>query len=142
MKATIILADAASQHPDGTFSLLRGGISTVTVPLGQPVFFHGAFIARVAAELSEAGPHSFEVKVINHDGKRVAPPIQGEFVVPDGGGGTQFIVHFNLALPDYGRYQFALLIDNQESDSWPFIALKPQAETAAQQHKVKHDNYN
>lgn len=123
MEAFIILADAATEHPDGTFSLLRGGVDQVFAP-GEPVFFRGGLVARIKSTVSEAGEHSFALKCTNFDGGAIIPPIEGGFVVPDNGGGTQFVLNFGFRLPKFGKYVFALLIDNQEMDSWTVTALK------------------
>ncbi len=63
MKAMLMLATRtrASHHPDGTFSLLRGGITEVTVPPGEPGAFRAALVARVVGAASEAGKHDFRI---------------------------------------------------------------------------------
>lgn len=127
MKAWILLADAASAHPDGTFSLLRGGITELNVPRGQPLVFQGAFVARVSGSIGDAGPHQLAIRVTNEDGKSVAPNLDGAFTIPPGGGATQVVARFNLSFPAYGRYTFFLTIDRQQADSWDIRAQEPPA---------------
>ena len=61
MNGRIILADHASAHPDGTFSLLRAGIDRLTVN-DKPYSFTGALVARITSELSDEGNHNFEIR--------------------------------------------------------------------------------
>ena len=123
MDAFILLADAATDHPDGTFSLLRAWIDNVFAA-GEPVFFRGALVARIKASVNEAGKHDFAVKCSNFDGGSIMEPIQGGFVVPEEGGGSQFVVNFGIRLPKFGKYVFALLINNKEKDTWTITATK------------------
>ena len=123
MDAVLLLADAASQHPDGTFSVLRAGVDRVFGPT-EPVQFRGALIARVKATLNEAGEHGFSLRCTDFDGAAVMPAIEGRFVSPPHGGGMQFIVNCALQLPRYGKYQFSLSIDGEEQDSWTLAATK------------------
>jgi len=125
VKAWILLADAASAHPDGTFSLLRGGITELNVPRGQPLAFQGAFVVRVFGSIGDAGPHELAIRVTSEDGKSVAPNLQGNFNIPPGGGATQVVASFNLIFPAYGRYTFFLTIDRQQADSWEIKAQEP-----------------
>src|SRR5262245_42940969 len=127
MKAFILLADAASAHPDGTFSLLRGGITEVNVPMGQALVFHGAFVVRIVGTLADAGQHTMAIKVITEDGKSVAPDVQGQFAIPAGGGATQVVASFNMVLPAYGKYVFWLSVDRAEADSWEMRVREPAA---------------
>ena len=127
MKAWIVLADAASAHPDGTFSLLRGGITELNVPKGQPLVFQAAFVARVLGSIGDAGEHRLEIRVTNEDGQPVAPNVEGSFSIPAGGGATQVVASFNLRFPEYGRYTFWLTIDRQQADSWEIRAQEPPA---------------
>ena len=125
MKAFILLSDAASAHPDGTFSLLRAGITDVNIPQGQPLVFHGAFVARIVGTSGDAGAHALAIRVMTQDGKAVAPDVQGQFSIPDGGGATQVVANFNLLFPAHGRYTFWLSVDRNEADSWEVRVREP-----------------
>jgi hypothetical protein len=125
MDAFLLLADAASQHPDGTFSVLRAGVDRVFGP-AEPVQFRGALIARVKATLNETGEHAFSLRCTDFDGTAVMPPIQGRFLVPQHGGGMQFVVNCALQLPRFGQYAFSLLIDGQEQDFWHLTAVRTE----------------
>jgi hypothetical protein len=118
MEGFLLLADAARNHPDGTFSLLRGGIDRVNAAPNQPIFFRGAFIARIVGSLGEAGPHEFRVRLLNEDGQSIFPDVAGGFTIPEQGGATNAVVDFNVILPRYGRYTFFLLVDRQQLATW------------------------
>ena len=118
MKGFLLLADAARAHPDGTFSLLRGGVDQVFSPRTQPFQFRGSVVARIMGDLSEAGAHDFQLRILNEDGQAIVPEITGQFSIPDGGGVGVAIMDFALILPSYGRYTFALNVDKQKLDSW------------------------
>ena len=124
MKGFLLVADSASTHPDGTFSLLRGGIDRIQVPRTQPIHFRGAVIVRVTGELSEAGEHDFKLRFINEDGETIAPDTDGQVRVPDGGGSALAVLNFALTLPDVGRYSFALLVDRQQLAVWEVQASR------------------
>jgi hypothetical protein len=122
VKAVLILADAASGHPDHTFSLLRGGITEMSVPRNQPVVFRGALVARVTGIRAEAGKHDFRIVCVDEDGKQVAPPLQGNLEVPPQGGNAHIVLNMQLTFPRPGRYQFSIVVDRSELDVWEFEA--------------------
>lgn len=122
MRAALILADAATGHPDGTFSLLRGGITQVNIPPNRPVLFKGALVARVEGTRGEAGKHKFKIVCVTEDGGEVAPPIEGELEIPPQGGAANVVMNMQLAFPKLGNYEFAILIDKQQQAVWPLEA--------------------
>jgi len=79
MKAKLLLADAAVNHPDGTFSQLRGGIERIYVAPNKPPFLKAALIARIEATVGEKGKHSFRLVCIDEDGSSVLPDLEGNF---------------------------------------------------------------
>jgi hypothetical protein len=122
MKAVILMADAASAHPDGTFSLLRGGVTEVNIPRGQPILFRGAFVLRVTGTGAEEGSHRLRIRILSEDGQPVAPDMDGEFVIPRGGGATQVVANFAIVFPRHGRYTFAVTVDGSERETWEMRA--------------------
>ena len=127
MKGIIIVADAARVHSDNTFSMLRGGIDRVYAPRTKPIHFRGSFLTRISGALSEAGPHDFQLRLMNEDGQSIAPDINGQFTVPEGGGSAIAAGDFGLVLPAYGRYTFALRVDRQELATWEVHAVETPA---------------
>ena len=122
MKAQLIMADAATTHPDGTFSLLRGGISQINIPRNSPIVFRGALAARISASPSERGAHTFRVVCADQDGGLIGHEMTGNFsIAPEGGAGC-VVVMIELILPRLGKYQFSLSVDGHEMDTWPLEA--------------------
>src|SRR3990167_5274284 len=118
VKAFLLLADAAKPHPDGTFSLLRGGISELHVPSNKPVTFKGSVVARIVGNLGESGPHEFKMVCVNEDGASVAPDLSGNFDFPSKGGTVHLIWDLQLVLPKHGMYEFSIAVDKHQLDVW------------------------
>ena len=116
MKASIILADAVSANPDGTFSLLRGGIDRVRIPNGQPCVFRGGIVTRVTASTSEIGAHDFKIMCVDDDGVSVMPPLSGKFNIKEAGGAV-LAASLQMTFPKPGRYSFSVTINKQELDT-------------------------
>jgi hypothetical protein len=117
MKAKMILAEAATPHPDGTISMLRAGITHVWG--SQPPFtFEGCLVIRVEAELTDHGPHNFDVNCLDEDGRPMMPALKGQFEVPHGGGVSNIILGMGLGFPKAGRFTFCVRIDNVDHDRW------------------------
>lgn len=116
MEATMILAEAVTIHPDGTFSMLRGGISHAWGQL--PLRFKGAVLVHFRAELSENGPHEWGLCMIDQDGKDVMPRVQGSFQVPPGGGSGSFAMDFICSFSEYGECSLRLTLGRQEEKRW------------------------
>ena len=131
MKATLLLCDAASAHPDGTFSLLRGGITDVNVPPNRPVVFRGALVARITGTRGEAGKHRFRIVCLTEDGAEVAPPVEGDFDVPKAGGNANICLSLQMALPRIGEYEFSIMVDGHQLDVWPLKALEIRPDSGA-----------
>jgi len=127
MRGVLLIADAARVHPDGTFSILRGGVNRVQAPRSAPIHFRGSVVVRVAGDLAEAGPHEIRLRVLNQDGHSIQPDVTAQVHIGDGGGSAVAVIDFSFLLPGYGRYTFALLIDDQRADSWEVRAEEPEA---------------
>jgi hypothetical protein len=119
MDVTLILADAARVHPDNTFSLLRGGITTVSVPKNAPVLFKGSLLVRVSGQPSEAGPHEVRIVCVDEDGSQVGQEISGTFEIAPKGGSVQIVVDMSMIMPRHGTYEFAVTVDRQQMARWP-----------------------
>lgn len=124
MKAFLLFADAARTHPDGTFSVLRGGIDRLETPPSQPAVLKGTLLLRTRAALSEVGKHRFVIRFQNADGQRIAPDLEGEFEIPEGGGSGQLALDVHFTLPEFGRFQFSVSIDGVEHDTWTISSEK------------------
>lgn len=109
--AQLLFAEAATQHPDGTFSVLRGGITAVwaTAP---PIALDGVLVARIIADSADRGSHEFDLACMDEDGKPGGPTLKGQFDVPTGGGNVNLIMGYAMRFPKHGRYTFNLRVDN------------------------------
>ena len=127
MKASILLADAARAHGDGTFSVLRGGVDVLNVPLGEPIVFRGSAVIRVLGSIGEQGDHVFKVRFVNEDGQSISPDIAGGFAIPSAGGTALIVFDFQLFLPRYGRYSFTIAVDSHQLDDLVVTAKEADA---------------
>lgn len=126
MRGTVIVAESASVHPDGTFSMLRGHITQVSgpqFPLGLP----GALVILIEAEAAEDGPHNFEIRGMDEDGKEGGPRLSAQFNVPKGGGNVALTFGFDLQFKKPGRHEFVLKIDNQVKHAAVITAVNTSA---------------
>jgi len=129
MKARIIVADAVSVHPDGTFSLLRGGIDRVWAGArGRPIVFNAGIAVQFSAGPGELGRHEFKIACVNEDGNAVAPEVSGNFEIKEPGG-VVIGFNMNIVFPKPGRYSFTVSADRNELDYQTITAMEepPQA---------------
>lgn len=117
MTGSIILAEAATNHPDGTTSMLRAGIDNVRAER-TPALFRGALVARIEGEAGERGRHDFEINCIDEDGNDQLPPIKGQFDLPNSGGKNTLVLALQTKLERFGLYQFNLVLDKALVSSW------------------------
>ena len=76
---TIILCESATRHPDGTFSLLRGGIDNWMVQQ-FPVNVLFTFVVTIELSLSETNEeHTAGLDIIDEDGNRLVPQAKMHF---------------------------------------------------------------
>jgi len=119
VKVTLLLAEAASNHPDGTVSMLRSGIQRLW-SAKLPSALMGALVVRIESDPSEGGTeHDFTLRVLDMDGKDVMPKLPGKFGVPEGGGTINLVINFQCQFPKHEKYGFHVNVDNQRYESWP-----------------------
>ena len=128
MKGSLLLAEAATAHQDGTVSVLRAGITHVW-GTAVPINFGGVMVVRIEPDVGDQGPHGFDLKVLDEDGATILPPLAGRFDAPKGGGSVSFILGVGLSFPRFGRFVFVLRIDNVQSDTWIVTTKKPTSAT-------------
>jgi len=129
MKAKMLLAEAATGHPDGTVSMLRAGITHVWTQPNPPYGIQAALVSRIEADLGDTGQHQFDLRCMNDDGAEVIPRLAGHFQVAAGGGANNLILNFNTPLPKPGRYTFVLRVDNVQLDQCTVqVAPAPQGQ--------------
>ena len=130
MNGWIILAEAATNHPDGTTSMLRAGIDRLWAPT-TPVPFRAAVIARIEGHAGERGSHDLEISCIDEDGKDRLPTIKGQFNLPPTGGKNTLVLALQVKLDRFGVYVFNLLVDRVLLDSWNLHVEKSKEEANA-----------
>lgn len=129
MKARLLLAEAATAHPDGTISMLRAGITNVWGDK-PPVALQASLVTRIEADPGDVGKHAVEIFLIDADGKEVMPKLSGEFEVARGGGHNNIILNFQVQFPSLGLFQFVIRVDNVQYDVWTLRTAKPPTQGA------------
>jgi hypothetical protein len=130
MYGQMIIAEHASVHPDGTFSMLRAGIDRFRAP-SRPVAFRGFLVVRIVADVGEEGEHQFDLRCLNMDGMQALPSVEGQFVTPPGGGSTNLILGLDVAFGEAGRFTWYLRVDRQVVTELPItveVAPPPAGE--------------
>lgn len=112
----MFLCDAASLHPDNTFSVLRGGIDRFSLPnISLPAKL--ALVATIELDISERGRlHQAELSLLDIDGNRVLPPVLVNFQSPAGNAKHKHNIIGDLIIkfPQFGEYCFYVNVDGQE----------------------------
>jgi hypothetical protein len=119
----IFLCDAATANHDNTFSVLRGGISTINLSIPpdgdisplQP--FQLTLVATIELEVTEMGrSHNVELIFMDMDGQRVMPEVRAHFQTPAGPrkGYFNLIINNILKLNKPGEYCFYVNVDGNE----------------------------
>jgi hypothetical protein len=138
MQISLILCDHVSGHPDGTFSLLRGGIDRVTCRTGAPLAFRGMLLAHIRPDTEDLGKEfGWSVSMSDSDGAAMGPPDSGVANFPIG----EKKIHafniaslFNVVFQKTGRYEIRLRINGEQKAVWPLEvchdsgAQQPQAQ--------------
>ena len=132
MKARLLLAEAATSHPDGTFSVLRAGVTNVWGDK-PPVNLQASLVTRIDADLGDVGDHRIEIMCMDEDGKEVMPKLDGQFAVARGGGHNNILLNFGFGFPAFGLYTFVVRVDGMQYDTWTLKASPtPPGQTAGQ----------
>lgn len=128
MKAKMLLAEAATGHPDGTISMLRAGITHVWAD-SAPAALQGALVIRIEGNMGDKGLHRFDVLGMDEDGKEIVPRIAGQFEIPAGGGHASLVLNFGMAFPKLGNFTFIVRVDDVQQDQWAVhVGPKPKKE--------------
>lgn len=132
----MFLCDAATPHPDNTFSVLRGGINRWKLPVvkrgpdsaqqisSPPIKL--ALVATIELELTEMGRlHNLEVALLDLDGKRVIPKLMSNFQTPisQRRGYHNIILDMFIKVNNPGEYCFYINVDGHELGTVPFYVV-------------------
>ncbi len=121
---TIILCESATRHPDGTFSLLRGGIDNWMAPQ-FPANILFTFVVTIELAISETDEeHTAGLDIIDEDGKRLVPQAKMNFAVPRVPQQIRFknniMGTINLAVPRPGKHSLDVSVDGVQLASYEF----------------------
>jgi hypothetical protein len=128
----IFLCDAATAHPDNTFSVLRGGISVLnlSIPpngdLSQVPPLQITLVGTIELEVTEMGRvHNVELACMDLDGQKVLPDVRGSFQTPVSSkrGYFNLILNTLLKISKPGEYCFYVNVDGLELGSQPLTVL-------------------
>lgn len=117
MKVRMLLAEAATTHPDGTMSILRSGITKVWGK-EPPIQLQACLAIRVDCDIADAGDHQFDIRCMDADGQELLPKLAGQFTVPPGGAVQNLTFSFSAAFHKPVNAVFVMRIDNVECDRW------------------------
>jgi hypothetical protein len=121
---SILLCDSAVPHPDGTFSLLRGGIDNWNVQ-SFPTQIRLSFVIIIELLSTEVGrTRTAELDIIDADGNRILPQARIQFSIPIQVNTTRY--KFNLVgglgiqIPRAGRFSLEIAVDGNHLSSTEF----------------------
>ena len=100
MITTLLLAEGAARHADGTVSVLRAGLNRATGP-SLPIPLRAAIVILFDTEdPRDVGLHTFTVRCVGGDdeGRQLVAPIEETFGV------SGVPAHHALAIPIAGRF--------------------------------------
>ena len=127
---SILLCEHASAHPDGTFSLLRGGIDNWNVA-AFPAQTRFGFVVILELLSTEVGrPHTAELDIIDADGNRVLPQAKIPFSIPVKVNITRYkwnLVGGDMMVPisKAGKYSLQVGVDGHHLASIEFQVIQP-----------------
>jgi hypothetical protein len=126
---TILVADYANVAEGGKLNVMGifGGINTVACPARQPEMY---FIANLTAGAGEFERQAtIRVKLMDSGAKLTLVDFSKSIVVPKAEGGRRAEVNVivrlrDVVFPDFGAYQFSVLVDNDEKGTLPIEVNK------------------
>ncbi len=123
----IFLCDSVSTHPDGTFSLLRGGIDNCSVP-AFPANIRLGFVVILELMSTEVDrPHVAELDMIDEDGNRILPqhhiPFNNPMIANVPKYKTNLVGEINLLIQKPGKYSLHVAVDGHHLSSAGFQVM-------------------
>ena len=102
-------------------------IFATTVPATHPSFF---LVFQVRANTVECGEKSFNVALIDEDGKEIIPKISGKFPIPKPTEGTESKARIAMQLgmvkfPKHGLYSIHAVIEGHDMIDIPLQVIPP-----------------
>ncbi len=118
MKTALIIADSGFVGQDGTFNLLRGGLTTFWGTI--PYIYRIAIVLIAHVDADEAGQHPVTMKIMGPNGKELAMAVTGSITAPPGGGWINIVQPADLKLEQYGRHNLKVMIDGIKVEDYAF----------------------
>jgi hypothetical protein len=124
VKSLLVVADYVSVNPDGTFGMLRGGLSRLQIPQLPSVVSLG-FLIRITGEFGEEGAHDFKLLIVDYDGQSIAKA-EGTFQITS----EQRLINMGINMPlnigSAGRISARLVLDKQLAADWTLEIVLPE----------------
>jgi hypothetical protein len=126
---SILLCESATPHPDGSFSVLRGGIDNWNAQ-SFPTQIRFSFVVILELLSTEVGKtHIAELDIIDADGNRVVPQAKIPFTIPIRVNVTRYkwnLVVGNMAvsITKIGRYSLQIGVDGHNLSSIEFQVIQ------------------
>ena len=125
---TILLCESATPHPDGTFSLLRGGIDNWNIP-NFPASINFSYVMILELMSTEVGrTHAAEMDAIDADGNRVMPQAKIPFSIPVRVNVTKYkfniVGGMNIVIARPGKYSLNISVDGHHLSSTDFQVVQ------------------
>ena len=117
MRTHIVFAERASVHDDGTFNLIRGGLSMFGSVDGIAAV-SGDLLITIEHEPGNAGVHELKLRTIDQDGESIIGGVEGAFDTPPINGVLHLAIRLHGELPD-GSYEVHASIDDEFVASCP-----------------------
>ena len=126
---TILVADYANVAQGGKLNVMGifGIINTKACPVRQPEMY---FIASLTAGAAEFGRQTtIRVELMDSSAKLKLVDYSQQTVVPTAPGGRRAEINIivrlrDVVFPDFGAYQFSILVDNDEKGTLPIEVNK------------------
>lgn len=127
IRAILLLADAVRTHPDGTFSLLRGGIDRVVATDGKNAALRAGLLVRLGAAKEDFGSHPIEIRLTSVAGDK-PPASLYKAVIEFDASHVNSVIAADLAIPLEGPadFLFELVLDGKSvAATWPIRVASP-----------------
>lgn len=118
------LCDAAAES-GGKVHAIGIGFERITVQRLPAVHPRAVAVVRFGFTRSDAGPHTFRLRVLNADGADVAPPVEGQINLTlgedaDRGKANMIMDLVQMDLQTAGPHEVSVTVDGQELVALPF----------------------
>lgn len=123
MHASIFLAESATLHEDGTFSLLRAGLYDFAGPPGKPIPFSGALVVRLVRDKNEqAKAFALGIECRDENDNRALSLSANVHLSRSYGSAAHLVLNLSGAFDRPGEYVFVLTVDGEPNVSWAVTA--------------------